>query len=40
MTSTSDERTIDERLKEGLSHDDLDFIVDLRETNEGRSWEI
>ena len=35
--STSNEAAIDGRLKEALSHEDIDIIVDLREINEGRS---
>ena len=36
-SSTSDEAVIDKRLKEALSFEDVDIIVDLRELNEGRS---
>ena len=34
--STSNEAAIDKRLKEALSCEDIDIIVDLREANEGR----
>ena len=33
---TTDEAAIDQRLKEAISHEDLDIIVDLRKLNEGR----
>ena len=35
--STTNETAIDERLKEAVSHEDIDIIVDLREENEGRT---
>ena len=35
-SSTLNEAAIDKRLKEALSFEDVDIIVDLRESNEGR----
>ncbi len=35
--STTSEAAIDERLKEAMSHEDIDIIVDLREENEWRT---
>jgi hypothetical protein len=36
-SATSDEAAIDDRLKEALSFEDVDILVDLRELNEGKT---